>query len=377
MIPIAQPTIDDDEIAAVAACLKSLQLATGPKVREFEEALSRRCAGRHVICVTSGTAALHLALLGFDLKPGDEVITSPLTFIATANTIVQAGARPVFVDVDPTSLNIDPVQVRGAVSSRTKALLPVHFAGLPADLAPLYEVAERNGLRVLEDAAQAFGARYNGEEIGSFGDCQIFSFHPNKTITSGEGGCVVTRDDHMLQFVKRMRFHGIDERAANPRNNLPYDVREAGYKYNMPDICAAVGLAQLKKCEDLLKRREVIAQTYLSCLSGMKRIQLTSPPAFQHRHAWNMFAAVLAEPLASDRDTIVRKLHERGVRAGTHYPAAHLFSFYRQQYNYCEGMFPQAERIASRIVTLPIYPTMTDEAVQRVAETFQSIIAAM
>ena len=377
MIPIAQPTIDDDEIAAVAACLKSLQLATGPKVQEFEEALSRRWAGRHVVCVTSGTAALHLALLGFDLKAGDEVITSPLTFIATANTIVQAGARPVFVDVDPASLNIDPAQVRAAVTSRTRALLPVHFAGLAADLDPLYEVAERNGLRVLEDAAQAFGARYNGAEVGSFGDCQIFSFHPNKTITSGEGGCVVTQDEDMRQFVKRMRFHGIDERAASPRNNRAYDVRGAGYKYNMPDICAAIGLAQLKKCEDLLKRREAIAQSYLDCFSGMKHVQLTSPPAFRHRHAWNMFAVVLNEPLASDRDTIVRKLHEQGVRAGTHYPAAHLFSFYRQHYNYREGMFPQAERIASRIVTLPIYPTMNYEASQRVIETFQSIIASM
>jgi len=248
---------------------------------------------------------------------------------------------------------------------------------LPVELDPLYEIAARHGLRVLEDAAQAFGARYNGLEIGSFGDCQIFSFHPNKTITTGEGGCVVTRDEDMSQFVKRMRFHGIDHRAANPLNNLPYDVREAGFKYNMPDLCAAIGLAQVKKCEAFLKRRETIAGAYRDFLSDMTNIQLTLPPAPGHRHAWNMFAVVLAEPLGGERDGIVRKLNEQGICAGTHYPAAHLFSFYRQQYKYREGMFPEAERISSRIVTLPIYPAMSDDMPKRVIETFRSVVTSL
>lgn len=375
-LPFSKPSISDAAIAEVVACLKSGWLTTGPRVQAFEQALATYLQAPHVAAFTSATAAMHLALLALDLQPGDEVITTPLTFVATLNVIVQAGGKPVLVDVDQT-YNLDVSKLAAAITPRTRAILPVHLTGLPVDLDPLYALAEQHGLRVLEDAAQAIGTGYKGRLIGSFGDMQTFSFHPNKNITTGEGGCLSTSDASLTQQLGTLRFHGIDRMAWDrygKKGEQGYDVIAPGFKYNMMDIQAALGIHQLPALEGFIAKRTALAQRYLARLADWPEISLPQLPAYAHRHSWHLFC-VQINPRAArmDRDTFIQKMKDQNIGTGLHYNPAHLYTFYRKTYGFKPGDFPMAEDIGSRIVSLPLFPDMTEAEQDRVIEAMRQV----
>jgi dTDP-4-amino-4,6-dideoxygalactose transaminase len=320
--------------------------------------------------LSSATAGLHLVLAALQLKPGDEVITTPMTFAATLNTIVLTGGKPVLVDVDPGTYNMDVTKIEKTVTKRTRAIMPVHFAGLPVDLDPVYEVAKKYNLRVIEDAAHAIGTEYKGKRIGSFGDIQVFSFHPNKNMTTGEGGCVVTRDDKMAEAVALLRFHGMDREAWNrfgKKGSQHYEIIAPGYKYNMMDIQAALGLHQLKHLDGFIKRRTELAVRYGKLLSGWSQWSLPKAPLYSHLHAWHLYTPLINPDAAGmDRDAFMQCMKERNIGTGLHYQAVHLYPYYREQFGFKRGDFPNAETISDRIVSLPLFPAMTDADQDRV-----------
>lgn len=370
-LPFARPSIDETTIAEVVDCLKSGWLTTGPRVQKFTENLKAYLKTENALVLTSATAGLQLALQALHFEKGDEVITSPLTFAASANTIVQAGAKPVFVDIDPRTYNIDVTKIESAITQKTKAIMPIHYTGLPADLDSIYALAKKYNLRVIEDAAHAIGAYYKGKILGSFGDIQVFSFHPNKNMTSGEGGCVTTNDPHVVRSVKVNSFHGIDRDAFNrfsKEGSQHYDVISAGYKYNMLDLQAAIGIHQLASLDLFIERRTVLVNRYVQLLADWKEITLPpSKTSYDCKHAWHLFAPLINPEVAGvDRDTFMTKMKEHNIGTGLHYDAVHLYSFYRNQFGYKFGDFPYTESIASRIVSLPLFPDMTEQQQDRV-----------
>lgn len=376
-LPFSRPMISQAAIDEVVSCLKSGWITTGPRVAEFTEALKEYFQAPYVLPLTSATAGLHLALLAMDIKPGDEVITSPLTFAATLNTIVLAGGKPVLVDIDPHTLNMDINRLEDAITDRTRVLLPVHFAGLPVDLDPLYEIADKRGLRVIEDAAHAIGTEYKGKRIGSFGDTQVFSFHPNKTMTTGEGGCVVTRDQQLADQIARLRFHGIDRQAWNrygKNGSQDYEIVLPGFKYNMMDIQAAIGIHQLKELGGFIARRNELAERYQEALSDWMQWTLPKRPAFDHLHSWHIYTPLINEDITRmNRDEFMQAMKERNIGTGLHYRAVHLYPYYRQMFNFNPGDFPHAEDVCDRIVSLPLFPLMTDAEHDRVLDVMYSI----
>ena len=363
-LPFSRPTIDEAAIAEVVDCLRSGWITTGPRVKRFEAALQEYLGAPHVLALSSATAGLHLALAALRLQPGDEVITTPMTFAATLNTIVLAGARPVLVDVELETYNMNMDRLATAITERTRAIVPVHFAGLPVDLDPLYALADKHGLRVIEDAAHAIGTEYKGKRIGSFGDTQVFSFHPNKNMTTGEGGCVTTRDPKLAADIALLRFHGMDREAWNrfgKTGSQHYEIVAPGYKYNMMDIQAALGLHQLPQLDGFIARRTALAQRYLKLLAGWPQWTLPRMPAFAHRHAWHLFAPLLNPDAAGmDRDAFMAGMKERNIGTGLHYRAPHLYPYYVEHYGFRRGDFPHAESISDRIVSLPLFPSMTE-----------------
>jgi len=377
-LPFARPFINDDMIAEVVACLKSGWLATGPRVQKFTELLKEYLHAKHVLLLVNGTAGLHLAIMALHLQPGDEVITTPMTFAATANTIVMSGAKPVFVDVELDSYNIDVKHIEAAITPKTRAIMPVHYAGLSVDLDPLYDIAKRHNLRVIEDAAHAIGTEYKGKKIGSFGDTQMFSFHPNKNLTTAEGGCVTTSDDQMAKFISTYRFHGIDREAWNrfsKEGSAHYDVIGAGFKYNMSDLQASLGIHQLAALDDMNAKRTHLAERYLKLLAGWPEWQLpASKKSYDHKHCWHLFVPLLNPDAAKmDRDTFMSRMKELNIGTGFHYDAVHLFSFYRNLLGHKPGDFPIAETIAKRIVSLPLFPSMTEEDQDRVIAAMRKV----
>jgi len=292
-LKFSSPKINQSTIDEVVACLKSGWLATGPRVKRFEEDLKKYLKAEHVLAVNSATSGLHLVLKCYDLKNGDEVITTPMTFVASLNTIVHVGAKPVLVDVDLKTRNIDVTKIEAAITPKTKAILPVHFAGIPADLDPLYKIAQKHNLRVLEDSAHAIGSHYKGKMIGSFGDTQIFSFHPNKVMTTGEGGCISTRDANLAKDITVQRFHGIDRDAWNRygiEGNQDYDVIQPGYKYNMPDLLAAIGIHQLAELENFIAKRQKLVDRYNEKLANWPELTLPQLPNYDCRISWYVYA---------------------------------------------------------------------------------------
>lgn len=369
-LPFSRPALSRAAIDEVVACLESGWITTGPRVKRFEQDLAAYLGAPHVLALSSATAGLHLALLALDLQPGDEVITTPLTFAATLNTIVLAGGRPVLVDVDARTFNIDVAQLAGAITPRTRAIMPVHFAGLPVDLDPLYALAEQHGLRVIEDAAHAIGTEYKGRRIGSFGDTQVFSFHPNKNMTTGEGGCVTTRDAALAERVALLRFHGMDREAWNrfgKTGNQHYEIILPGLKYNMMDMQAALGIHQLAELDGFIKRRTELALRYQQQFAGWPQLQLPAAPEYAHRHAWHLYSPLINAPAAGmDRDTFMAGLKERNIGTGLHYRAVHLYPYYREHYGFKPGDFPNAEHIGESIVSLPLFPGLSDADQDRV-----------
>jgi len=369
-LPFSRPTINQAAIDEVVACLKSGWITTGPRVKQFEDDLKAYCSAPHALVLSSATAGLHLVLAALELKPGDEVITTPMTFAATLNTIVLTGGKPVLVDVEPGTYNMDVTKIEKAVTKRTRAIMPVHFAGLPVDLDPLYAIAKKHGLRVVEDAAHAIGTEYKGKRIGSFGDVQVFSFHPNKNMTTGEGGCVVTRDEKMAEAVALLRFHGMDREAWNrfgKKGSQHYEIIAPGYKYNMMDIQAALGLHQLKQLDGFIKRRTELALRYQQLLAGLPQVSLPKAPAYSHLHAWHLYTPLVNSDAAGmDRDAFMQGMKDRNIGTGLHYRAVHLYPYYREHFGFKQGDFPNAETISDRIVSLPLFPSMTDADQDRV-----------
>ena len=369
-LPFSRPSISQAAIDEVVACLKSGWITTGPRVKQFEDDLKTYCQAPHALALSSATAGLHLVLAALELKPGDEVITTPMTFAATLNTIVLTGGKPVLVDVEPGTYNMDVTKLEKAITEHTRAIMPVHFAGLPVDLDPLYAVAKKHGLRVVEDAAHAIGTEYKGKRIGSFGDVQVFSFHPNKNMTTGEGGCVVTRDEKMVEAVALLRFHGMDREAWNrfgKKGSQHYEIIVPGYKYNMMDIQAALGLHQLKQLDGFIKRRTELALRYQQLLAGWPQVSLPKAPAYSHLHAWHLYTPLVNPDTAGmDRDAFMQGMKDRNIGTGLHYRAVHLYPYYREHFGFKRGDFPNAEAISDRIVSLPLFPLMTDADQDRV-----------
>lgn len=376
-LPFSRPTISQEAIDDVVACLKSGWLATGPRVAAFTEALQNYFQAPHVLPLMSATTGLHLALIAMGVGPGDEVITTPMTFAATLNVIALTGATPVLVDIDPNTLNMDVNLLEDAINPRTRVIMPVHFAGLPVDMDPIYELAERHGLRVLEDAAHSIGTEYKGKRVGNFGDVQVFSFHPNKNMTTLEGGCIVTRDATLADQIGKLRFHGMDRSAWNrfgKSGTQDYEIVLPGYKSNMTDVQAAIGIRQLESLDDFIARRTVLAERYQEALADWAQWSLPATPDFDHVHAWHLYTPrINVEAAGMDRDEFMQKMKERNIGTGLHYRAVHLYPYYREAFGFKEGDFPHAESVGERIVSLPLFPLMTDVEHDRVLDVMYSI----
>ncbi len=366
-LPFTRPSIDEDTIQSVAAVLRSGWLTGGPKVREFEAALSAYLGGRPVRSFNSGTAALEVALRLCGIGAGDEVITTPLSWVATANVILNVGAKPVFVDVDPATRNIDPERLQAAITPATRAIIPVDLAGLPVDRDQLYAIARSSGLRVIEDAAQSMGACWRGQRIGSFGDLICISFHANKNMTTGEGGCLVLADESQIPLAEKLRLQGV---VRSPDGGMEVDV--AGGKFNLTDIAAAIGLGQLRQLESFTARRRELARRYFERFD--RTLGCGLPVANFTDSNWHMFQILLPlGRLRISRGEFLERMRAREIGVGVHYPAMHLFSLYRAM-GYKQGDFPHAEKIGREIVTLPLFPAMQDADVDRVCVAAAEIL---
>ncbi len=364
-LPFTRPSIDEETIAGVAEVLRSGWLATGPNVAKFESRLSEYLGGRQVKSFTSATGALEVALQVCDIGEGDEVITPAMSFTATPNVIMRVGARPVFVDVD-SSRNLDLDRVEDAITEKTRAIMPVHFAGLPVDCDRLYEIAKRHGLRVIEDAAHAIGSEFRGKKIGSFGDLVSFSFHPNKNMTTIEGGALSFANPEESAKLDKLRFHGI---SKDEQGNMDVDL--PGGKYNLSDVAARVGIGQLEKLDSFNEKRRKLVNRYFECWKA----EGCELPSRGEGHTWHMFAPLIPfEKFGISRSEFIRKMHEKKIGVGVHYPALHLFSLYREL-GYREGDFPHAEKIGRETVTLPLFPMMEEEDVERVCEAVSEVLS--
>ena len=357
-LPFARPSIDEETIAGVAEVLRSGWITSGPQVKAFEAALSRLCGGRAVRSFSSGTAALEVGLRLAGVGPGHEVITTPLSWVATANVVLEVGARPVFVDVDPRTRNIDLEKIEAALTPATRALIPVDLAGLPVDRDGLYSISRRKNLRVIEDAAQSFGARWRGRALGTFGDLVAFSFHANKNITTAEGGALVLPEESLIPLCEKLRLQGV---ARFGEDGMEVDV--AGGKFNLTDVAARLGLGQLPHLQEFTDRRRDLARRYFQRWDRSLECEL--PLEDFENSNWHMFQVVL--PRRADRARFIAAMREQGIGVGVHYPAMHLFALYRSL-GWRAGQFPHAERVGRSIVTLPLFPAMTESDVSRVCE---------
>lgn len=383
-LPFALPDIGEEEIAEVVDTLRSGWITTGAKAKRFEQAFVEylRGAGEGIeldaIAVNSATAGLHLALEASGVGPGDEVITTTHTFTATAEVVRYLGADVVLVDIDPATLCIDHRAVEAAITPRTKAIVPVHFAGLAADMPALLALAARHGLRVVEDAAHSLPTTVGGAMVGTLAsDATVFSFYANKTITTGEGGMLVTRDPALAKRAKVMRLHGMNRDAFDRFTaKVPswyYEIVAPGFKYNLTDIAAALGLHQLRKADVFQQRREQIAQRYNEALQGLPLVLPPRAPAGDV-HSWHLYVVRLADGAGIGRDMFIEKMFEAGIGCSVHYIPLHLHPYWRDRYGLTPEQFPHSQRAYERTFSLPLYTRMTDDDVQRVVDTVHRIL---
>ena len=367
-LPFAKPTIDEATIAAVGEVLRSGWITSGPKVQAFEKALSEYLGGRIVRAFNSGTCTMEIALRIAGIGPGDEVITTPISWVATANVILETGATPVFADIDPITRNIDLDRLEAAITPRTKAIIPVYLSGLPVDMDRLYAIAAKHKLRVVEDAAQALGSTWNGKRIGSFGDFVSFSLQANKNITSAEGGFLVLNNADEARLAEKYRLQGVTRSGFD---GLEVDV--LGGKYNLTDVNAAIGLGQFAHIDAVTAHRKELARHYFACFGSDFEANYGAqlPVADFENSNWHMFQLVLPERIT--RAAFMEKMMEKQVGIGYHYPAIHLLKLYRER-GFKEGMFPVAERVGQRIVSLPMFNVMRKEDVVRAVETVKSVL---
>ncbi|MGC1457444.1 MAG: DegT/DnrJ/EryC1/StrS aminotransferase family protein [Steroidobacteraceae bacterium] len=370
-LPMTRPSIDEATIQGVCEVLRSGWITSGPQVKAFEAALSAYFGGRAVRAFNSGTCTMEVGLRIAGIGPGDEVITTPLSWVATSNVILAVGATPRFVDVDPLTRNIDLKRIEAALTPATRALLPVDLAGLPVDRDALYAIAGKHGLRVIEDAAQAMGARCNGRLIGSTGDLVSLSFHPNKNITTIEGGCLVLNDEREARLAEQYRLQGVVRSGFDG-----LEVEVAGGKFNLTDVAARVGLGQLPHLAQFNARRAELARLYFAELNRRNAadIGLKLPPADFDNSNWHMFQVVLPEErLSISRGQVMEQMAALGIGTGAHYPVIHLLALYRRR-GFKPGDFPIAEYIGRNILTLPLFPAMRDADVSRVAEALMRVL---
>jgi len=379
-LPFAMPDIGDDEIAEVVDTLRSGWITTGPKAKRFEADFAAFLgdASLHCIAVNSATAGLHLALEALGIGPGDEVITTTHTFTATAEVVRYLGADVKLVDIDPATLNIDPRLIEAAVTPKTKAIIPVHYGGLAADMPAILDIARRRGLKVVEDAAHALPTTSGGRLVGTLAsDASVFSFYANKTITTGEGGMLVTRDAALAKRAQVMRLHGMSRDAFDRFTaQVPswyYEIVAPGFKYNLTDIAAAIGLQQLKKAHAFAQRRTQIAQRFNAAFARLPVLTAPEPPAGE-LHAWHLYPLRLRDDAPIGRDALIERLFARGIGCSVHYVPLHQQPYWRERYGLTAAMFPHSQRVYERQLSLPIYTRMSDADVERVADAVRGAL---
>ena len=377
VVPFSPPSVGPEEIAEVVAVLESGWLTTGPRVRRFEAEFAAYVGAPYAVAVNSCTAALHLSLLAAGVGEGHEVITTPLTFCSTANVIVHSGARPVFADIDPSTWNLDPAAAAHRITGATRALLPVDYAGRPADLDAFEALARRSGLALIEDAAHCVEGVSGGRKVGAIADFTCFSFYATKNLTTGEGGMVTMRDEAAAAFVRTASLHGMSRDAWTryaPGGSPHYDVAMPGFKYNMMDLQAAIGLAQLARLETMHARREAICARYDAGLADLPLFR-PAPLAAGSVHARHLYP-VLVDPAACgvSRDGLQLRLRDAGVDTSIHFRAVHLLSYYQQRFGFERGMFPHAETVSDTTLSLPLSPAMPDSDVDRVIEALHDCV---
>lgn len=366
-LPYHRPSLGPEEEAEVLDTLRSGWLTTGPKTHRFEEEFARYVGAGRALGVTSCTAAMHLGLVALDVGPGDEVITSPITFPATANVIVHVGATPVFADVEPATLNLDVAQVEARLTTRTRAIMPVHFAGHPCRMDALTELARRHGLAIVEDCAHTLEAKIHGRHVGTWGDVGAFSFYPTKNITTAEGGMLVTARADLAERIEILRLHGISRDAWKRYGNEGFrhwETLGAGFKYNMYDLQAALGLAQLPKIGQFWERRRAITRAYDEAFADLPELGRLQGLDSVHP-SYHLYVIVLqTEALTRSRDEVLDALQKENIGVGVHFRALHLQPFYRERFGFKPGALPVAEHASERLLSLPLYPGMDDQAVE-------------
>lgn len=377
-LPYCLPHITEEEITETAYALKSGWLAKGPRTMEFENKFAEYVGAKYAVGMNSCTAALHIALAAAGIKQGDEVITSPMTFAASANTILHIGAIPVFADIDTDTGCIDPKEIEKKITPKTKAIVPVHYSGQACDLDKIYEIANKYGLFVSEDAAHALCTQYKGKMIGSgLKGTAAFSFYATKNLCTGEGGMLVTDDKDIAEKARVLVTHGMSKNAWNRYSRFGswrYDIEEPGYKYNMFDIQAALGLVQLKRLKEMQQRREIIANRYNEALGNIAALEIPKVPSYTS-HSWHLYVIkIVQEQLKIDRDQFINELNERNVGTSVHFIPVHLMSAYRNRFGYKEGDFINTEKWFNNIISLPLYSTMKDEDVEYVVSAVRDIV---
>ncbi|WP_277591121.1 UDP-4-amino-4-deoxy-L-arabinose aminotransferase [Pseudomonas chlororaphis] len=373
-LPFSRPSIGDEEIAAVEQVLRSGWITTGPKNQELEQQFAARVGCKHAVALSSATGGMHITLLALGIGPGDEVITPSQTWVSTANMICLLGATPVFVDVDPHTLMTDAATVEAAITPRTKAIIPVHYAGAAFDLDPLYALADKHGIAVIEDAAHAAGTSYRGRPVGAQGTA-IFSFHAIKNMTCAEGAMFVSDDEALANRVRMLKFHGLGvdayDRLTHGRKPQA-EVIEPGFKYNLADINAAIALVQLQRLDAINHQREVLANAYLEQLRDLP-VQPLHLPQYPQQHAWHLFILRIdAERCGIDRDGFMKALQEQNIGSGIHFVATHLHSYYRQRFP--DVHLPNTEWNSARLCSIPLFPDMTLDDVERVVGAIKTCL---
>ena len=366
-VPFHRAAVGEEEVQAVSEVIRSGWMTMGPKTFEFEKEFAKYVGAQHAIAVCTGTAALHLSLEAAGIRAGDEVLLPTTTFTATGEAVTYLGARPVLVDIDPGTMNIDPEDAAKRITPRTKAIIPVHIGGQPCEMDEIHVLAQKHGLRVIEDAAHALPSNYHGKRVGQISEFTCFSFYATKTLTTGEGGMITTDNPTAADRIRLMRLHGI-ERDAWKRYRQDgawfYEVMEAGFKYNLTDLQSAIGLVQLAKCDAMTQARRSIAQRYSTAFSRME--ELVTPQIGPNRStSWHLYILRLRlDDLNVDRERFIQKLHNGGVTCSVHFIPLHLQPYYQRAYGYGLGDFPQAERVYRSCLSLPIFPGMSDEEVE-------------
>jgi dTDP-4-amino-4,6-dideoxygalactose transaminase len=374
--PLAKPVLGKEEEKAVITAMRSGWITLGPKTGEFEQLFAKYIGCKYAVAVNSATAALHLALFDLGMKPGDEVIIPAFTFAATANTVIHSKGTPVLADIDPLTFCIDPEDVRRKITKRTKAIVPVHYAGNPANMNALKKIAKEFGLAIIEDAATAVGTLYRGKKIGVTSDYACFSFHPIKNMTTGDGGMVTTNDKKKAERMTYLRLQGMNKLAWKrfaKGGSWKYDIVAPGFKYNMTDISAAMGIEQLKKLDGFNKRREKIVSLYKKELSDLD-LQFQAVDSRDY-HSNNLFALLLPKSLAAKRDNIIDELKTYNIGANVYYIPLHFHPYYQEAYGWKKGMAPVTEEIFSRLVNLPLYSSLSDADVKSICKSFHKVLS--